>query len=238
MPKTVELEGIGSVSIFKSKKAKRLSITIKPFNGLRVSIPNWVSYNEAISFVEQKKDWILKNTLKIKKIEERQTIFTEDTEFKTRNHKLQIVKCDINRFKILIKNNTILVEYPLYKNVKDEDCQKVIKKAIEEAYRIEAKHYLPFRVDQLARKYGYKYQKVSIRNSKTRWGSCSATNNINLSLHLMRLPNHLIDFIIIHELVHTEIKNHGKQFWHQLENLAGNSKAYTRELKQYRITVY
>ena len=77
-----------------------------------------------------------------------------------------------------------------------------------------------------------------IKNNKTRWGSCSHRNNINLSLHLMRLPEHLIDYIIAHELVHTVHKNHSNKFWKDLENVFPGAKAADRELKDYRIDIY
>ena len=77
-----------------------------------------------------------------------------------------------------------------------------------------------------------------MRNSKTRWGSCSYENNINLNLHLMRLPNHLIDYVILHELVHTKIKNHSKDFWNLLDVVTGNAKNLDRELKNHHTKIY
>ena len=100
------------------------------------------------------------------------------------------------------------------------------------------KELLPTRIAELAQIHGFKYAKVSIRNSKTRWGSCSFNNNINLSLHLMMLPNHLIDYVILHELAHTKEKNHGIHFWKLLDEVSANAKGLDKEVKQYRIGVY
>ena len=91
---------------------------------------------------------------------------------------------------------------------------------------------------ELAEKHNFKYKKVAIKNAKTRWGSCSYVNNINLSLHLMRLPDYLIDYVILHELVHTKIKNHSKDFWHFLDYVSGNAKKLDKELKDYRTHIY
>ena len=90
----------------------------------------------------------------------------------------------------------------------------------------------------LAEKYKFKYKNVAIKNAKTRWGSCSFINNINLSLHLMRLPDHLIDYVILHELVHTKIKNHSRDFWQLLDIVSGNAKKLDREVKEYKIQIY
>ena len=68
---------------------------------------------------------------------------------------------------------------------------------------------------------------------KSRWGSCSYQNNINLNLHLVRFPEYLSDFIICHELCHTVHKNHGPQFHALLNEIVGNEKLLNKEVKNY-----
>jgi predicted metal-dependent hydrolase len=98
-----------------------------------------------------------------------------------------------------------------------------------------AKKKLIKRLDELADNYGYSYEKVFIRNQKTRWGSCSSKNNINLNMKLLKLPGDLIDYVILHELVHTKVKNHSKQFWAELNKVAGDAKKLDKELKKYQL---
>jgi len=71
------------------------------------------------------------------------------------------------------------------------------------ALRKEAKDYLPQRTELLAAAHGFKYSGVTVKNISSRWGSCSSTNHINLNIHLVRLPEHLSDYVILHELTHT-----------------------------------
>jgi hypothetical protein len=98
---------------------------------------------------------------------------------------------------------------------------------------------LPPKVRTFARQYNFKINKVFIKNMKSRWGSCSAVNNINLNLHLMRLPEHLIDYVVLHELCHTVEKNHGPGFWNLLNKLTeGRAKKLAAEMRQYRTTLY
>ena len=99
-----------------------------------------------------------------------------------------------------------------------------------------AKEFLEGRIKELADKFGFVYNKVTIRNQKTRWGSCSGKNNINLNMQLMNTPNHLIDYVILHELVHTKIKNHSPLFWGSLDIYVGNAKAIDKELKKYSLS--
>ncbi len=97
----------------------------------------------------------------------------------------------------------------------------------------QARRRLVERLDELSRKYGYPYNKVAVKNQKTRWGSCSAKNNISLNMQLIRLPADLMDYVILHELVHTRIKNHSKAFWDQLNELVGDAKLLDRRVNHY-----
>jgi predicted metal-dependent hydrolase len=89
------------------------------------------------------------------------------------------------------------------------------------------------RLEELAHKYGFTFNRVSFRKQRTRWGSCSQKNNISLNLRLSLLPDHLLDYVLLHELAHTVIKNHGDEFWRMLDKLMGNSKTLRKELRQY-----
>ena len=89
------------------------------------------------------------------------------------------------------------------------------------------------RLHDLAVNHGFGYNRVFIRNQRTRWGSCSTRNNINLNLKLALLPDELIDYVILHELLHTRIKNHSRKFWAELDRMVGDAKKYARKLKEY-----
>jgi predicted metal-dependent hydrolase len=89
------------------------------------------------------------------------------------------------------------------------------------------------RLNDLAERYGFNYNNISIRNQKTRWGSCSHRNNISLNVNLFLLPEKLIDYVILHELLHTCIKNHSQEFWDCFDQYVGNAKALSKELKEY-----
>lgn len=106
---------------------------------------------------------------------------------------------------------------------------------IEELRRA-AREDLPERIARLAAATGLRYEKLSIRASRTKWGSCSGQNHISLSLFLMTLPEHLRDFIILHELCHTVHHNHSPRFHALLDRLVGGrEKALNRELRAYSI---
>ena len=174
---TIEIDGVGAVLFERSKRAKHIIITAKPFKGIRVAVPYRVSFKNAKEFVNSKTTWIKKHLAKIKYIEQ--------------------------------KHNSIL------NNSNDID-------------KAEARRFLINRLSELAGKYGFSYNRVFIRNQKTMWGSCSAKNNINLNIKLVKLPNELIDYVILHELVHIREKNHSKNFWAEFISTKVNNIVQTK----------
>ena len=98
-----------------------------------------------------------------------------------------------------------------------------------------AKKHLIQRLDYLADKYGFTYNRIFIKNQRTRWGSCSSKDNISLNMKLVRLPLEMQDYVILHELVHTKHKNHSKKFWQTVDKLVGDSKQLRRQMRKYRL---
>ena len=233
----LDIEGV-DVTLFRSQRAKSLNITIKPFTGVRVAVPHSISFKKAKEVAEQRINWIKSHLSKMQKAEDLFTHFSLETKFQTRTHHLEIKVSDTSLLRSVVRNDKINVTVPQANKIEDVEVQNEIRKAIERAWRKEAKEYLPSRVKELADKHSFNYKNVAIKNAKTRWGSCSYDNNINLSLHLMRLPEHLIDYVILHELVHTKIKNHSRDFWQLLDIVSGNAKKLDREVKEYRIQIY
>jgi len=233
----LDIEGI-NITFFRSQKAKSLNITIKPFTGVRVSVPRFVSFKKAKEVAQQRIGWIKLNLSRMQKSEDLFTVFDYDTQFKTRSHHLQMKESSDNDLHSSVRNNTIAVDIPKGMKVHDKSVQLEVRRAIERAWLKEGKGYLPERVKYLADKHNCEYSKVTVRNSKTRWGSCSVDNNINLSLHLMRLPDHLVDYVILHELTHTKVKNHSKDFWQLLDQVSGKAKKLDQEVKQNGIQIY
>ena len=181
--KTVELSSVGTVLIERSRRAKRISVSIRPFKGVRVAVPFGVSFDKAQLFAQSKAGWINKHLGKMEHLEQ--------------------------RAKALSPTSPI--------------------------DRSAARKVLIDRLNLLAKKYGFTYNRVFIRNQKTRWGSCSTKNNINLNVNLVRLPDELIDYTILHELVHIRVKNHSRRFWDQMDMLLGDAKKIDKKLSAYEV---
>ena len=85
--------------------------------------------------------------------------------------------------------------------------------------------------------YKFKYGRVSIRNQRSRWGSCSSKGNLNFNYKVSLLPAHLSDYIIVHELCHIGQFNHSQKFWHLVEEILPDYKRLRDELKEIKIKV-
>lgn len=239
-PRSKLIEGIGEVEMIRDPRSKHVSIKVVPYNSIniKVSVPKGVPFERAENFVLEKSNWIKKKLAVIQQVEQQKTQFDENTIFKTRYRTLKIKRSDGMDLTGQITRYEIIITCPLHIDMKHEKVQCFICDTLEKASRNEAKYYLPLRVEQLSKKHGFTYKRVAVKKMKTRWGSCSGVNNINLNMDLILLPQELTDYVILHELVHTVEKNHGKQFWALLDKLTGNAKALNQKLKQHRPNVY
>ncbi len=229
--KVIFRTGIGEIVLLKKKGIKNFSIKVKPFEGVIITLPENATFEQAEAIVDKRLDWIKKN---LKKIEEKKTVFLENTPFSTRNHRLHIIDVNTNNVKISIKNGLILIQKPKLISTRDEFIQQAVRKGITEAFRIEAKLYLPIRIAFFCQKYNLTFNNLAIKDITSRWGSCSASNNINISLYVMQLPDYLIDYVLLHELSHTKIKSHKPAFWEFLDVLTqGNARKWDNEINQY-----
>ena len=113
------------------------------------------------------------------------------------------------------------------------ECPPMTPREVEELRKV-AKERLPQTLERVSARTGLRYGRLTIRNSRSRWGSCSSEGNISLSLHLARLPEELVEYVCVHELCHTVHHNHSAEF-HSLVNLhtAGREKELAKQLKNY-----
>jgi len=184
--KNIMIPEVGEVLLEESRRARRMNLSVRPIQGVRVAVPKGVSFKSAEAFARSKADWIVSHLLKLK-----------------------IIEAEVSR--------------------KGKQLSPIV------VNRKKARESLVQRLDELSQKFGLPYNRVFVRNQKTRWGSCSAKKNINLNVNLVRLPPELMDYAIVHELAHTKELNHSPAFWNFLERLVTDSKKLDRELGKYSL---
>lgn len=105
----------------------------------------------------------------------------------------------------------------------NEEIKKLADKALQ---------HIPKRVSYYAKQIGVTYGKITIRNQKTRWGSCSSKGNLNFNCLLMLTPSEVIDYVVVHELCHRKEMNHSVAFWAEVEKVIPNYKEQVKWLKE------
>lgn len=222
---------LGPIEIERVARARNIRITVRR-GRVRVAYPWFTSRERALQFLDTKLDWVRAT---LEKQQQNQTLRVIRPPFRTRQHELRVeVDKRTERASVRITSDAINVRLALSHDIADEDIQYLIKKGVTEALRREARELLPAMVETVSRRTGLSYHSVAIRATRSKWGSCSSRNDLSFSAYLMLLPDHLIEYIIIHELCHTVHRNHSAEF-HALvdHHLGGREKEFNRELKQY-----
>ncbi|MBN2280213.1 MAG: M48 family metallopeptidase [Candidatus Marinimicrobia bacterium] len=233
--KHYQLQDIGDIIVRKHRKSKRLRATAKPSGEIFVTIPYYASYREALDFLLSNKDKILEIKEKIKARNIKRDQYITGRIYTTKFHQFSLDYHSGEDFRLKRKEKHFQLLLPDKMETENEKTQDIIRRVLREIYRKEAKMYLVPRSQMFAHKHGLKIRSISIKNAKTRWGSCSSKSNINLNLNLMKLPNQLIDYVILHELAHLKHPNHSAEFWQFLGTMIDNPKKHDSELKNYNL---
>lgn len=226
--KQIQLEEVGTVTVVKRRGARNIRLSVLPDGGIRVSLPMWAPYKAATDFVKQKREWIAKHrVVQATPLRHGQRI--------GKAHRIEFEPSSVAKTPTArLQGQVVFVRIPAHLSISSESVQATAHKASLRALRAEAEQLLPRRLRDIANSYGYRFASVSVRQLKTRWGSCSAQKDITLNYYLMQLPWPLIDYVLIHELVHTKHLNHSAAFWAEMEQHIRGAKKMRSQLKQYR----
>ena len=219
----------GQIIIRTRITARNISMRTKP-DGLHVTVPPRYLTSRIMAVIEEYRPKLLE---KWQKSAEQPL----DLNFRIDApcFRLHLEEGRFSRFTLRINEEDITICCPPRTDFAQKSVQDLLRNAIIRALKKSAQTYLPPLLSELANHYGFKYKKVKITGSKSRWGSCSATGSINLSCYLMLLPPHLMDYVLLHELTHTKEMNHGPKFWEILNDLTeGKAKTLRAELRQFR----
>lgn len=232
----IVLPGIGEIKVRRSANTKYLRIRMAPGRGVWVNVPYGVSQRQAMKFLEENRIWILQNQENIKEYEQDTGVGLKiGAEVRTKLHILKIEETEQEKVFYNIEEKTIRVAIP--KRIAFERVEKIVQQFLVEIYTLESRQYLPQRVKSYAEKYGFRYRRLSFRNNISNWGSCSVDNNISLNIKLMKLPDEIIDYVILHELCHTVEKNHSASFWKLVGKVCPDYAKLRARLRKYNTRI-
>lgn len=225
--KTFELPELGTVHIYKRTGVRNIRLSMNSEGRIRVTMPTWAPYKAGLLFVTQKQDWLLQQKQPVLEFESGSRI--------GKYHTVRFVKG--TSLKSRVGETDIVITHPASKPIASKEVQTTAKKAAERALRQEGEQLLPKRLKELAAQHDLSFNGVSVRQLKSRWGSCSSKKDITLNYYLMQLPWEQIDYVLVHELAHTEHLNHSQRFWQTVEIALPNYKQRRKILKEYQPSV-
>lgn len=205
------------------KKVKRITLKVDYTLKVKVICPKYCSKQEIQLFVAQKQKWIQKQIAYFKNLNYKEIVLQSDEILVFGSAYRYVYTPELTgktQFNHDIK--TIYTANPLLQ-----------KKVLVEWYHKLANLFLTERVQKLAEQHQFTYNKISVRNQKTRWGSCSSNKNISLNWKLIKTPLWVIDYVILHELAHTIHLNHAQDFWNLVAQICPYYKQAEEWLKQY-----
>lgn len=227
--KKVHIDGIGEVSLYKRRGTSSVRISLTASGVVRVTMPSWAPFKVGIEYARSKQTWIQTHKTAPSHIQDGASI--------GKAHHLYFEHTDRSEVRTRIRQNAIYVSVPTGMDVTDASVQSAAQRASLRAIRYEAKTLLPQRLRHLAAQHGFSVRSIAIRQLKGRWGSCSQDKDIVLNLYLMQLPWELIDYVIVHELVHTRIMAHGRPFWDEVAKYVPHLPLIRKQMRQHQPVV-
>ena len=225
MPTALHDEHFGEVIIRRNNRSRTMSATVTPTGQLRISVPTLTPL------------FMIRRMLRLSRKElqalltSRQGMVYVDGMVIGKTHSLHVVSG--SSFHVRTAARQIIVRLPHGLSLTDPQVVARIRPAVIRVLRLQAKQYLPARLAALASLHGYSYDRVRLSHAGTRWGSCSSRGTISLNIALMQLPNELIDYVLVHELVHTRQMNHSTAFWSLVGAIEPDYRRHRKALKTY-----
>jgi predicted metal-dependent hydrolase len=203
---------------------RTIALIVERDGTLTVRAPLHMSALRIQAFVEEHSDWILKNKEKVKHAVSPARDRFEDGQlflFLGQAYPLKIVSSRRRRLEF---------DGKVFKLA--QSALPRAEEAFIDFYKDQAKAFIGRRALMLAEINGFRYKRIRISSARTRWGSCSTSGTLSFTYRLVMAPPDVVDYVVIHELVHTKIHNHSRNFWNNVALLVPDYKVKMAWLKK------
>jgi predicted metal-dependent hydrolase len=212
------------IRFVRNRRARRYIIRVHPDGSTRATVPRTGSTKEARAFAERNADWILKQLRQRREHPAHTTTWQHRSEILYRGAKVQLtVSPNHDGHLVQFGDQTLHISYAAN-----------LRPAVERHLRKLATNELTGRTLELAKLHGLAVKRVTIRNQRSRWGSCSRRGSISLNWRLIQMPDTVKNYIIIHELMHLRQMNHSQRFWREVEATCPNYREAKAWIRQHR----
>lgn len=218
-----------------SPRARVLRLVIRPTSGLEVVVPRGTGRRQIEQVLHEKARWITTTLARV----EREAAAATPPElrdgvllpFAGQQLRLAIrLGAPMGRFRAIVGEGTLTLTVA-------DASQEVLRAALEAWYRREAPRVFAERLAICNAPFGFAYGRVSIKEQKTRWGSCSRKGNLNFNWRLLLAPLAVLDYVVTHELAHLKELNHSPRFWALVASACPTYAAHRRWLRQHGRTL-
>lgn len=226
---TISISGLTSCHLRRSIRAKRIRIELRPDHSLLIVVPAAAREDQWLAFVLSKRRWIERNLQRSARhrpgLAPGVLGFPDDIELLYSGQKYQLCRFQGSRASTKVTEDRL-------KLVCVESSDKHAYQVLRRWLVGQAREEFSARLEQLSGATGLKWNGLSIRGQKTRWGSCSAKGNISLNFKMLFLPANLVDHVLLHELVHTRELNHSRRFWALMQQYDQQCNLHRAELRK------
>jgi predicted metal-dependent hydrolase len=202
--------------------SNRITLQINKHGQILISAPHYTTISQMNQLIEDKMDWLIKKRDLILKNQKVKKLFVTGEKF---------LYLGVERELVIVPKNRNAIAYVDGKFQLSENCIANAEGYFQALYKNLAWNYLAPKTTELAKKYNFEFTNVKVNSARTKWGSCSARNSINYSWHLIMAPPEVVDYVIIHELCHTKIKDHSRRFWDLVSQYTPDYKNHILWLK-------
>ncbi len=200
----IMMDKIKADRIIRSNR-KTISLEIMPGGELVVRMPHYLKLQILNQFLAKKSGWIKNKQSLARKKALREPHFKDGEEF-----------LFLGKYFPLKMNNSKKFSFNAAFHIPKKDNYRA-RELMVSWYRKQASGYISERTGEIAASLKISYAKISINSAKKRWGSCSAKGNLNFPYRLVMAPPRVIDYVIVHELIHILERNHSRHYWQKVE---------------------
>jgi predicted metal-dependent hydrolase len=212
-------------------RARRYVLRLCPDGAARVTIPRRGSHAEGRRFANRNIGWLEKQLLRLASRPVTARGWTVGTEilFRGENARLEM-SATSKSCEVRFADQVLPIDQPSTRNFQ---VATNLRPAVEKHLWNLAARELSVRVAELAKEHQFVVRRVTVRNQRSRWGSCSRHGTISLNWRLIQTPTFVGDYIILHELAHLKEMNHSRRFWREVARLCPEFAQAERWLKQH-----
>ena len=204
-----------AVKVRLNPRARRLIVKVHPSTGeVAVIAPSERSVPKALDFAKQEGDWISSRLAKVP-----EPVYLEPGDTVRFKGQLYVIRLSPDRGGVWIDNDA------MRPTLRVSGSREHTPRRVEEWLKRQARTHIMRRVTALTAELGVKATRVTVRDAASRWGSCSTTGALSLSWRLILAPNHVLNYVVAHEVAHLREMNHGTRFWRLVDRLCGEQEA-------------